>query len=244
MGASQVTGKVLVNNIPEQVRTVPTHPDDPYVDLPPFENRSYDVEDHDGFAHLGVKVYLFSFIGAGVNIKESGKSLENEVQSFSNIDYGESFDYTQLYGGAHGAAYSMYQISLIPETEQFSYSINVKTPTLTFWMKDGGVSVGVFAGYEFNAGKFKLYALNGWDRFGDQEIKDTFDLGEIEFDRAYAGVSLGWKEDLLPMPMEGGINLSWNKFFKETKINPGGEGFDLEFKEIPDNFGFDVYVRF
>lgn len=247
-----INDAISINRIPLDFRTVPVHPEDPYLKLDPILDESpfFNSVKSDILNLMSVKMWFLSTVALGVGVKtgpyfgkEAYISEYVPLGSPNEVVFGVSaYNYAQHYNN-WGPAYVMYQVSRSKElgrSKPFVF-MEVKTPTIDFKIgKNGRLGVGLFAGYELTPDKGDICAANGWHRRGEFEQKDRYKLGEIKFNQVYAGLNLETDNKIHNCNM--GIKLFVGKYLQKTKVFSIGEDFDLRFKDTPLVFGVGLYI--
>ena len=268
----KLTDCYVVGCVPVQYRTIPTHPDDPYLELDPLADESpFDLPVwNETFNLFRVRVWLFSTISIGAGMKLSGPDLKLTGAYYSGtfdetILHRVRYNYGREYHPYWGSTYIWYGIGVGQyKPRWFDYNFEAKTPAFLIWHREGirakfhlnslgqirytdrgqqeeWVGVRLYAGWQpsWNR-KMIVTALNGWERYGGAQLRESYVLGEFSYDLVYGGVmlELGGEEG------EFGIKFFVAQDRVTSKITEVGHEFGLEVKEFPLMFGFALYGDF
>ena len=212
---------IEISNISEEIRTIPSHPDDPYTAISPLPNGTFH---HSPSFHVidyvRAKCMLWDVIGAGVRVAGSGIDEGDETGAVRLFDeehfVGDYYNYATHYSSSWGDAYVLYQTYYETDIPSFGFFVEGKTPSVNVTK---GLAVSLFGGYEPDVVHIRLKAMNGWDRWNSMEVRNEYDLAEVTMSRAYVGLEVsfpGGKNNGL----EVGVRLyhSWNLFEVEGPI--------------------------
>jgi len=223
---SETDNDVEISGIPADIRTVPSHPDDPPTAIPPMpdgtlrHSPSFRIIDY-----VRAKCMLWDVIGAGVRVAGSGMDEDDETGAVRLFDeehfVGDYYNYAPHYSPSWGAAYVLYQTYYETDVPLFGFFVEGKTPSVNI-TKD--IAVRFFGGYEPDVVEIRLKTMNGWDRWNSMEVRSEYDLAEVAISRAYAGLEVSVSGDESDT-LEIGIRLyhSWNLFDVESPIEFSAE---------------------
>lgn len=187
---------VTLGNIPSDIRTIPPHPDDviyrPNEILPPEIPDNYLIRENAVRVDLGHRISFdvhFSFKGI-VNIAIITSAIrESEVVENQNL-----FRKNYIKPGIPGEALIFYSVKS-KETQffdgnSFSLPIYITYPVL-YCGKNKGLVFRIVGGTNILLpDKIELVADQGWDRFGEKEIEETIDLGELKEIEWFGGIDI------------------------------------------------------
>jgi hypothetical protein len=188
--------QVTLGNVPRDSRTVPPHPDDVKYRsgdiLDPNIPDNYLIRENTVYIDLGHRKSLdmhFSFWSV-INIMVRTSAIgESEVVENQNL-----FRKNYIKPGITGEALIFYSVKSKKrqffDGNSFSLPIYITYPVL-YCGKSKGLVFRILGGTNILLpDKIELVADQGWDRFGEKEIKETIDLGKLKEIEWFGGIDI------------------------------------------------------
>jgi hypothetical protein len=219
---SKTESQVGVSNVPLEIRTVPSHPDDPYTPIAPLPDGTFEISPSFRILdYLRAKCMLWDIVGGGIRIAGSWADEEDHtgpVRLFDTEHFqGEYYNYAPHYSASWGAAYVLYQTYYDVEVPVVGFFVEAKTPATKIVE---GFAASLFGGYEPDVAKIHIRAMNGWDRWDSMQVRQEFDLGKVSVDRAYTGLEFSFPhEDGDALELGFRLYYDWNLFRVDGPIH-------------------------
>ena len=250
---STVDNAGTINQVPLYLRTIPVHRNDPFFELKDLapDNSPFLDSYSTSVSSSSIKVWLLSTIGFGkiFAYSDNGPYLTNGRSSIWSADQSDivegavgsgKFNYAPYYSDTWGAAYIMYQLTTTEERGPGLF-VELKTPTVNFYLEEKTwISLGLFGGYQPFTYRIKYHGLTGWHRYSSFEMKDRYELGEVEYKQVYGGLDFKFTYDRFIV----GMKFFLAKDLKEVQLTDCGNDFGMEFRDLPIVYGVGMYLGF